>query len=552
MGDMTPETFLAQFGHIADSPNGVQKLRELILDLAVRGKLVPQDPNDEPASELLKRIVTEKAQLVKDGVIKKAKILPDIAKEETPYDLPQQWQWTHMGDLTLIRTGKLDANASSPSGEYPFFTCAKHPLRIDHFVYDCECVLLAGNGNFDVNYYHGKFEAYQRTYIIEPVSKSLSVPYIYKFIQRYAAKLREISIGGVIQYIKIGFLTDALFPLPPLEEQRRIVAKVDQLMALCDRLEAQQKQRVEIQGKAAASAFDALVNSADAEAFTANWRRIATHFDQLIDSTETLKKPTILDLAVRGKLVPQDQNDEPAGELLKRIADEKVRLIKGGNAKKSKSLSEINSDDVPFEVPKHWKWTAFDVLIDAEKPISYGVLVPGPDTPNGIPFVRIADLSLSNPPAAPEKSISKEVDEQYARTRLHGGEILMGVVGSIGKLGIAPLTWKGANIARAICRIEPVREIHKEFVLLLLQNNTMQAQFRTDTRTLAQPTLNIGLIRQAPTPLPPLEEQKRIVAKVDQLMAVCDRLEVQLAARNGLAEKLAGSFTHHLLVESPA
>jgi len=304
---MTPEEFLAQFGHIADAPNGVQKLRALILDLAVRGKLVPQDPNDEPASELLKRIEKEKAQHAKTQRRKGKKIIcGEIMRDKIPYDLPPQWQWTRMGNVTVIRTGKLDANASSPSGKYPFFTCAKYPLRIDRFAYDCECVLLAGNGNFDVNYYNGKFEAYQRTYIIEQASKNLlSVPYIYRFIQRYAAKLREISIGGVIQYIKISFLTDALFPLPPLAEQKRIVAKVDELMGLCDRLEAAKKRRAEIRGRATEAALHALVESEDAEVFAANWRRIHVRFDDLIDSLDTLKqlRATILDLAVRGKLI---------------------------------------------------------------------------------------------------------------------------------------------------------------------------------------------------------------------------------------------------------
>jgi len=199
------------------SPHGIKKLRELILELAVRGKLVPQDPADEPASVLLEKIAAEKERLVKEGKIKKSRSSKNISEEEIPFTLPSAWKWARMGDLTLIQTGKLDANASSPDGEYPFFTCAKDPLRIDRFAYDCECVLLAGNGNFDVNYYSGKFDAYQRTYIIEPVSNQhLSVPYLFMFMQRYSVQLREISIGGVIQYIKIGFLTDALLPIPPL------------------------------------------------------------------------------------------------------------------------------------------------------------------------------------------------------------------------------------------------------------------------------------------------------------------------------------------------
>lgn len=129
-----------------------------------------------------------------------------------------------LGDLTRIKTGKLDANASSPDGVYPFFTCSKEPLRIDSYSYDCECVLVAGNGDLNVKYYHGKFDAYQRTYIIESNGNGkLFMPYLYYFMDGYLDKLRKMSIGGVIKYIKLGNLTDALIELPDYETQKQVV-----------------------------------------------------------------------------------------------------------------------------------------------------------------------------------------------------------------------------------------------------------------------------------------------------------------------------------------
>jgi type I restriction enzyme S subunit len=235
----------------------------------------------------------------------------------------------------------------------------------------------------------------------------------------------------------------------------------------------------------------------------------------------------ILTLAVQGKLVPQDPNDEPASELLKKIRAEKDRLIAEGKIKRDKPLAEIAEDEQPFALPSGWQWVRFDELTHPLKPIAYGVLVPGPDVETGVPFVRIADLSLDSPAAKPEKSISSEVDAQFQRTRLDGGEILMGVVGSIGKLGVAPATWAGANIARAICRIVPADSGLNEFVLFLLQTQFMQESFAGDTRTLAQPTLNIGLIRAALTPVPPPDEQSRIVTRVEELMRLCDALEAK-------------------------
>ena len=240
----------------------------------------------------------------------------------------------------------------------------------------------------------------------------------------------------------------------------------------------------------------------------------------------------ILELAIRGKLLPQNLSDESAETLLR-----EARVV-GKKAQANHKASTPIPDHVPFPLPRGWTWARFNDLIDPAFPIAYGVLVPGPEVADGVPFVRIADLDLRAPRVRPEKTIARKVDAQFARTRLKGGEILMGVVGSVGKLGVAPDSWAGANIARAICRIVPSRTISKSFVLWVLQTEFMRIQFLGDTRTLAQPTLNVGLIREALTPVPPLAEQYRIVAKVDELMALCDRLEAEQADAEAAHAKL--------------
>lgn len=155
-----------------------------------------------------------------------------------------------LGDYTNIKTGKLDANASSDKGIYPFFTCSKEPLTIDTYSYDCECVLVAGNGDLNVKYYSGKFDAYQRTYIIESKNKEkLLVRYLYCFLDKYVETLREQSIGGVIKYIKLGNLTEAEIPLPPLEEQRKIAAMLDKVSDLINK-RRQQLEKLDLLVKA--------------------------------------------------------------------------------------------------------------------------------------------------------------------------------------------------------------------------------------------------------------------------------------------------------------
>jgi type I restriction enzyme S subunit len=165
-------------------------------------------------------------------------------------------------------------------------------------------------------------------------------------------------------------------------------------------------------------------------------------------------------------------------------------------------------------LPRSIQTKALSELVAPDTKISYGVLVPGPDVEDGVPFVRVQDLDMRNQPKLPNKRIAAEVDAQYERTRLQGGEILVGVVGSIGKVGIAPMSWKGANIARAVCRIVPSREIDRDYLALVLSAKPSQDYFRETTRTLAQPTLNVAQLSETPVPLPSLTEQRRIVEKI--------------------------------------
>jgi len=370
-------------------------------------------------------------------------------------------------------------------------------------------------------------------HVVRPIGEFVSRSYLLLYLKSPPfLRVGETKMTGSAgqKRVPTEFFSFNPLPLPPLAEQHRIVAKVDELMALCDQLEQQTDASLGAHQTLVETLLSALTSAADHAQFASAWQRIAGHFDTLFTTEESIAqlKQTILQLAVMGKLVPQDPNDEPASELLKKIAAEKAKLVKEGKIKKEKPLSPIAKWERPFNLPSGWEWSRFDDLIDPECQISYGVLVPGPDVEDGIPFVRIEDLSLKDPTELPNKKISPEIDQQYARTRLIGGEILMGVVGSIGKLGIAPDSWRGANIARAVCRIVPTQFLHREYIVQILQSNFMQRSFIGDTRTLAQPTLNIGFIRSTMTPVPPLAEQHRIVAKVDELMALCDQLKSRL------------------------
>jgi type I restriction enzyme S subunit len=332
-----------------------------------------------------------------------------------------------------------------------------------------------------------------------------------------------------LRHITKGKLESIRLPLPPLAEQKRIVAKVDELMALCDTLEAQQQER---DTRHAALSRAALARFAEAP----NAGNLELLFDQSFAIAPTDVRASVITMGVRGKLVPQDSSEGDARQQIDRAMERRRKAIETKGLRR-KALDESAALAKRDDLPASWCVERFANLVDPKNTISYGVLVPGDDVADGVPFVRAQDLCLANHPPRPNKTISPEIEKPYARTRLVGGEILLCVVGSIGKLGTVPDSWAGANIARAVARIQPIPEILRDYLLLVLQERSVQSYFLTSTRTLAQPTLNVGMIEQTPIPVPPLAEQRRIVAKVDELMVLVDQLEAQLAAARAKGEK---------------
>jgi type I restriction enzyme S subunit len=539
---------------------GIKKLRELILQLAVMGKLVTQDAGDESASSLLQHIDHEIANLVKQRCIKAPKRVPAVEDSDKAFDIPESWQWVKLGDLAL----------HSEAGWSP--KCHDRPRENENWgVLKVSAVTW---GEFQPNENkelpsnltpRPEYEVRPSDFLIsrantaELVARSVIVPagaprklmmsdkiirfvfskqvnplYLNLFNNCSCARAYYLSIAGgtssSMKNVSRAQIQNLVVPLPPKTEQHRIVQKVDELMALCDRLEQQTSDQLEAHETLVDTLLGTLTQSENATELADNWARLAAHFDTLFTTEQSIDKlkQTILQLAVMGRLVEQDAGDEPASVLLGKLNDSRVQVLANKKTRAAGKIKPATSEDQPFHLPTGWVWCRFEQLIDPQFSISYGVLVPGTDAPEGVPLIRVADLSLSPQQSLPEKRISPDVDMKHAKTRLVGGEILLCVVGSIGKIGIAPRSWKGANIARAICRLMPSPLISKEYLLLLLQTDLMQKKFGADTRTLAQPTLNVGLIKVAETPLPPLAEQHRIVQKVDELMALCDQLKERL------------------------
>ena len=560
---MNADRLLELYDRIAEAPDAIARLRRFVLDLAVRGKLVEQDAGDEPASELLKRIMAEKARLVKAGEIRKPKPSPDVSMDEQNFPSPLGWAWSRLGGLALITQG-----FAFSSGDYSREESAGPPLiKIGDIGSNSPEVFI--KGAFDESYLVKPGELLlglsgsikcarwegpvallnQRIARILPTTTDLTDGWLLLAVDRCLDKWKSETSKLTVQNIKAKQLFEAPVPLPPLAEQNRIVAKVDELMALLDRLEATRTAREATRDRLTAASLSRLTApDTDAEAFPAHANFALDALPALTARPDQIKqlRQTILNFAVRGKLVEQDPADETASELLKRIAQRRKALAAEEGVRKKKPVAPLADED-ELGLPENWAADAFANLIDPRATISYGVLVPGPDVEGGIPFVRAQDLTLADHPERPSKTIAPEVEAKYARTRLSGGEILLCVVGSIGKLGVAPPHWAGANIARAVARISPVDLLDRNYLLLFLRSDRAQGYFEEATRTLAQPTLNVGLIEKLPVPLPPLAEQHRIVAKVDALMALCDRLEAALATADTTRQRLLEALLHETL-----
>lgn len=532
---------------------GIKKLRELILELAVRGKLVPQDPNDEPASELLKRIAVEKAELVKQGKIKKQKPLPEISEDEKPYELPEGWEWVRLGNVGVCSTGKTPSTSVSShfNGNIPFvgpgqITQCGEITQADKFLSEDGMLnsTEANNGDIFTVCIGGsigksavvseRVAFNQQINSIKPVL--VDSKYIYFSISTtlFISSMVTASTGSATPIINRSKWESLLIPCAPVAEQHSIVAKVNELMALCDQLEQQSLISLEAHQQLVETLLATLVDSQHAEDLTENWARISQHFDTLFTTEASIDalKQTILQLAVMGKLVPQDPNDEPASELLKRIEQEKALLVKEGKIKKQKPLPPINDEEKPFELPKGWEWCRLGHCIHL---ISGQHLKPNEYTENiiegAIPYITgPAEFGDLNP------TYSKFTIEK--RAVAEPKDILVTCKGA----GLGKLNFVNVEIAisRQLMAIRTVRANCDYFKLLL---SSMYDYFQGKGVGIAIPGISREDVIEPVISLPPLNEQERIVSRVNALFGTCDHLKSRLKSAQQTQLHLADALT---------
>ena len=547
---------------LAGAPNGIKKLRELILELAVRGKLVPQDPNDEPASELLKRIAEEKAHLVVDGPTKKQKQLPGITQDETPFDVPVGWCWVRMGAVGETNIGLTyspsdvggigipvlrSSNVQKGQIDLSDLVRVDMPVKDSALVQEGDLLICARNGSKALV---GKTAMISN--LTEPMAfgafmaifRSQLNPYLLRFINSplFRKVIDDVNTTTINQITQNNLRT-TLLPLPPLAEQHRIVAKVDELMALCDRLEAQQADAESAHAQLVKALLDSLTQTSDATDFAANWQRLAEHFHTLFTTESSIDalKQTLLQLAVMGKLVPQIPSDQPASELLKRINEEKARLVAEGKLKRQKPLTEITEAELPFGIPNNWAWSRIgELALNTE----YGLSEKTSDLQDGVPVLKMGDIQSGQILLGGQMKVSKAT-EGLPELYLEPEDLLYNRTNSaelVGKTGLFLGPAGEFTFASYLIRIRCLKSLFSPAYLNISMNapGFRESQINPHLKQqCGQANVNGTIMKNMMISVPPLPEQHRIVAKVDQLMALCDQLKARLCQARQAHEQLA-------------
>ncbi|WP_347917476.1 restriction endonuclease subunit S [Paracoccus marcusii] len=564
-GTFTADRLIALYDRVAEAGDAIPRLRRFVLDLAVRGKLVEQDPSDEPAAELLKRIAKEKARLAKAGIIRKPKTFETV--EDVPFALPGTWAWSRIREVTTDRGQKI------PNARFTYIDVSA--INKDAGVIEAPTVLDPGEAPSRARKVVSKGDVIYscvRPYLlnvavveqeIEPApiastafaivnGMGLIHPRFIWIVLRspfMVTAVEQSQRGQAYPAINDADFAVLPFPLPPLAEQQRIVTKVDELMALCDQLEAARAGREAVRDRLTAVTLSRLTApETDAETFPTHARFALQSLPTLTTRPDQIKtlRQTILNLAVRGKLVEQDLTDEPAAELLKRIAREKDRLFKAGETGPLKVAPALEESDLPFVVPQGWAWTQLS---------SIGVVSPR---------VRADDTDVAS--FVSMSMIPAELRAPHTHEVRRWGEIKKGYTtfaeGDVGLAKITPCFENGKStvfrglaggLGAGTTELHVVRPVlmSPDYILLFLKSPMfVEAGIPRMTGTAGQKRVPTEYFSASPFPLPPLAEQHRIVAKVDALMALCDKMEASLTTATTTRSRLLEATLHAALARS--
>ena len=553
---MTP--LIPHFDLLATAPGGVARLRELILTLAVQGKLVPQEAGDEPASVLLQRIRAEKDRLIAAGKFKRDMLQLEITEENIPFKLPHGWEWFRFGEILDFQGGSQPPKSNFSSEPLPGYVQLiqirdlgdkPQPIYVPKNLVSKFCtnrdIMIGRYGASVGKVFWGKEGAYNVALVkIIDASNAFDKKFLFQLLR---SPIGQGLFSGISRSAQDGFnkndIEGKLIPCAPLKEQSRIVTRVEELMRLCDALEQQRQLETAQHAQLLNTLLGTLTDCTSPDELAAHWQRVSDHFDLLLDRPEAVDalEQTILQLAVRGLLVPQDPADEPASVLLQRIRAEKDRLIAAGKIKRDKSILPLDKSAWPNQLPAGWDLARIDSIAAVQGGIQKTPL----RRPVRIhfPYLRVANVQRDSIQVEEMERYELTADE-LANWRLEIGDILIvegnGSEHEIGRCAV----WSG-EIADCVfqnhlIRVKCMDQECIEFLRLFLNSPDGKAEMkRLAITTSGLFNLSVGKIRNFAVPVPPLAEQTRIVARVTQLRDLCADLRQRLTARQTTQRHLA-------------
>jgi len=566
------KTFLEHFDIIAQAPNGIAKLRSLILDLAVRGKLVPQNPEDEPASIILDKIAFSKKTVSKKKKSGKLTLTDEIEAKRL-FRLPHSWQWARLDELTsLITDGEHATPARVSHPEIPlgtaknirdgfldfsntdyvsFETAEKCWKRCKPAHNDILMVCVgATTGRLCLVKQPPDFVIVRSVALIRPFENWIYPEYIALAIN---SPIGQSQVWGNVKQsaqpcLYINKMQILSLPLPPLAEQKRIVEKVNELMALCDRLQQSQETRDHFRQKLRESAIASLMNAETDEALQKNWAIVRDNWHTLSQKPEDVAdlRRSVIQLAIEGKLTGQDPVDEPAFLLVEKIKAEKKKLAQE-NKKKFEVMPPISNELAPSRLPEGWTMEYLGNLV-----INFqnGFTKRKGDEGKPIPVLRLADIKNGSISQDSLREIPMTASE-IGNYQVNNGDILViRVNGSLDLVGqfIPCLINREWAYSDHLIRVKISSKcLDQQYLCIFAKSVQARRHLLGKTVTTAgQKTINQGGLSSLPVRVPPLAEQKRIVAKVDELMQMCDQLEESLRQSQQWVEALAASAISHL------
>jgi len=553
---MKVERLLHAFSMIGEDPARIQQLRQVAVALAVAGKLDSSNATLSPR-DMMQAVEEVKADLVRRRAIPKPKKLQPVDQVELPEGFPDASRFAPLGGVARVEKGLTGIKQAQP-GPFPLVVTGAERASCDHFDFEGAAAIIplvssTGHGHASLNRLHyqdGKFALGTILAAVFPYDpKLVSARFIFEYLSAFKEELLVTRMTGTANVtLSIGRISEV--PVPLVDPT--IQAQVDELMALLDRLEAARAAREATRDRLTAASLARLTVSdtgpdADPADFPANARFALATLPALTTRPDQIKplRQTILNLAVRGKLVEQDPTDEPASILLDRAKNAKKLLREQRRIGRSED-PEYSDSPGEADAPRHWAW---GYLAD------FALVLGGKRMPAGASFakeptqhiyIRVTDMKGGTISDDGLKFISAEVQKKIAKYTIDKEDIFITIAGTIGEVGIVPAKFDGQNLTENAAKIV-FREIDRDFLVLALRSDDVQHQFTEKTKQMAQPKLALKRILGARVPLPPLAEQHRIVAKVDALMALCDRLEAALTTTDTTRARLLEALLHEAL-----